>query len=190
MSTESPLLKLPGELRNKIYELVLTSPSPLYLHSPEAPRQVVRHSENLGALGTPSPVKRYVEFNMLKYVNRQLYSETAGLDFKYNSFKIKLGRPKPAQDGQDTEILRGPRVCKASQVKFDRGYLDDISKSASSQGQRLEIIWQHAIDLWEDAWWNPGCWEGPGYRVENEEKKIENGATLPREPSQVEMGNQ
>ncbi|KAI4953036.1 hypothetical protein J4E86_006575 [Alternaria arbusti] len=172
MSTESPLLKLPGELRNKIYELALSSPSPLYLHSPEAPRQVVRHSENLGALGTPSPVKRYVEFNMLKYVNRQLYSETAGLDFKYNSFKIKLGRPKPAQDGQDTEILRGPRVCKASQVKFDRGYLDDISKSASSQGQRLEIIWQHAIDLWEDAWWNPGCREGPGYRVENEEKEL------------------
>jgi len=156
----------------EIYELALTSPSPLYLHSPEAPRQVVRRSDNPDVLVTPSPVKRYVEFNKLKYVNRQLYSETAGLDFKYNSFKIKLGRSKPAQDGQNTEILQGPRVCKASQVKFDRGYLDDISKSASSQGQRLEIIWQHAIDLWEDAWWNPGCREGPGYRVENEEKEL------------------
>lgn len=66
--------RLPAELRNKIYELVLTAPNitriicvPGTARRKQKPKLV-------------DPQRPEFEFNQLKFVNRQLYKETAGLE--------------------------------------------------------------------------------------------------------------
>jgi hypothetical protein len=134
-----------------IYKLVLSSSTPLHLQSPQAPRQIVSYSWKVGALGVCAPVKRYIEFNKLKYVNKQVYSETAGLEFKYNSFKIELGRQVTVTAAG---LLRLRRIGY-THISFNTGALEDVGKSASSQGGRLEILWQHAKNLWEETYGDP-----------------------------------
>ncbi|KAF2823019.1 hypothetical protein CC86DRAFT_423112 [Ophiobolus disseminans] len=84
----SPLLRLPAELRNHIYKLVLTSSNVFedglrlgvtwyrttaFLFDCTEKYQSLNHSTTV---------------NQLKYVNKQLYKETAGLELKYNSLVI------------------------------------------------------------------------------------------------------
>jgi hypothetical protein len=96
----SPLLKLPSELRNHIYQCALSAElglrfkswetSPAWavelsaairrespVHSDHAPPQL----SDLGRCGDDSPAGR---FNQLKYTCRQLYHETAGLEVRFN----------------------------------------------------------------------------------------------------------
>ena len=115
----TPLLRLPGELRNRIYEYALTNENGLYYtkkHFNAGPRnskpsKLALHTKELHKpkLVMADPVwdnldiyscsevswinsdyydelkRSYTEdFNQLKYVCRQLYSETAGLELKYN----------------------------------------------------------------------------------------------------------
>ena len=89
MASTSPLLDLPAELRNTIYGLALTHSKPLhyrkpkgdgdksYLYLPEAPSQQVHD-------------QKPVEYNQLKYVNKQLYAETAGLELKFNDITFDI----------------------------------------------------------------------------------------------------
>jgi len=89
MANTSLLLDLPAELRNTIYQLALTHSKPLhyrkpegdgeksYLHLPEAHSQQV-HDE------TP------VEYNQLKYVNKQLFAETAQVQRYYVRHQPRL----------------------------------------------------------------------------------------------------
>lgn len=73
---------LPGELRNRIYEEVLTSKRNLKAvwtggKEPHLPNKITLHEvKNGGIVGT--------EFNEMKYVSRQFYAETAGLEAKFN----------------------------------------------------------------------------------------------------------
>lgn len=71
----SRLLRLPGELRNRIYRYTLTSDRPLTFVESIRPEK-----DRLAFFihGT------FVEFNQSKYVCRQLYTETAGLELKYS----------------------------------------------------------------------------------------------------------
>jgi len=64
----STFLALPAEIRNQIYELALTSPKPLRIHQ------------------TP---ERAPPFNQLKYINKQLYAETAHLELIYNNLLVR-----------------------------------------------------------------------------------------------------
>jgi hypothetical protein len=80
----SRLLQLPAELRNKIFELALTHTNwgdGLRLHVPSnnTKRFLYACSEQ------HESIHRAVEVNQLKYVNKQLWKETAGLEVKYNS---------------------------------------------------------------------------------------------------------
>jgi hypothetical protein len=78
---DSPLLQLPGELRNHIYELALTANGFLRYHSRlEKPCFVDVPSDR----NATTPSKGLPEFNQLKYVCLQIYSETACLELKLN----------------------------------------------------------------------------------------------------------
>jgi hypothetical protein len=69
----SPFLNLPGELRNAIYELVLHEPDGL---------QYVDCASNKPILKTRD--RPATSSNQLKFVNRQLYQETPGLELLHN----------------------------------------------------------------------------------------------------------
>lgn len=98
MSNSLNLLHLPPELRNKIYELVLTSDTTLHLQT------VATEYKRRGALYALSYPNGLLlepaEFNQLKYVNKKLYSEVAHLELRFNEIAViadpRSGIPGPA----------------------------------------------------------------------------------------------
>ncbi|KAF2244824.1 hypothetical protein BU26DRAFT_568819 [Trematosphaeria pertusa] len=87
LTSKLSFLGLPSELRNKVYKEALTADSKLlyWLQTWEDdnPRQILtllRVDYSLGCNNEP--------FNQLKYVNRQLYRETAGLELKFNTLSF------------------------------------------------------------------------------------------------------
>jgi len=88
----SSLLALPGEIRNKIYQFVLTSPDALrYRESSKRIQKPIFYS--LGSQRAEhGDENEQSEFNELKYVNKQLYNETAALELKYNVLRFN-GHP-------------------------------------------------------------------------------------------------
>lgn len=107
MQTPSPLLDLPGELRNWIFKYALISPEPLYYHSrSDATSSTMGTILKLGILveklDALEPVQ---EFNQLKFVNKQLYAETAGLEIKYNSiaFQAQCPEDEPSKQARSAE---------------------------------------------------------------------------------------
>jgi hypothetical protein len=114
MSTRCPLLKLPAELRNRklgsfaiatavvpwfpgntlivglaIYKSVLSTSAPLSIHSPQVSRRFEEYKKYDLDLDTFNSGSSHADFNKIKYVNKQLYCETTGLEFKYNETKIE-----------------------------------------------------------------------------------------------------
>jgi hypothetical protein len=87
----SRLMGLPAELRNKIYELVLTAPDGLRIWS----------APNSSGRSRSRPKPRLVEhcnqdhdFNQLKFVSRQIYKECAGLEVKFKNITFDHIRPQ------------------------------------------------------------------------------------------------
>jgi len=72
--SRSRLLRLPGELRNRIYKYALAADQILQYFEPKGREK--------GRLIEPNADS---DFNQMKYACRQLYSETAGLEIKYSS---------------------------------------------------------------------------------------------------------
>ncbi|KAF1916022.1 hypothetical protein BDU57DRAFT_538363 [Ampelomyces quisqualis] len=81
MSNAFNLLQLPPELRNTIYEMALTFDKSLHLLL-----DVISGSKWSRLLTHPHISSRLgpTEFNQLKYVNKQLYSEVALLELKFS----------------------------------------------------------------------------------------------------------
>lgn len=81
------LLQHPGEIRNLIYQFVLSSPHPLQYYA----------SNNFGCRGglcESDPRDLKVHVNQLKWVNRQLRAETSDLELRLNDVYMsqeKLG---------------------------------------------------------------------------------------------------
>lgn len=79
---QSPLLRLPGELRNKIYELALSADEPLlFKRGSLYERSIFR---DVTKCGTETIVSRNgsQDFNQLKFVCCQLYAEAACLELR------------------------------------------------------------------------------------------------------------
>lgn len=89
LEVSSPLLRLPGEIRNKIYQYVLTSSAPL--HRRQTWNLVSSHNLKLFRHHSfeeetaPSDTRPHPFFNSLKFVSRQVYAEIAGLELKLNT---------------------------------------------------------------------------------------------------------
>ncbi|KAF2119664.1 hypothetical protein BDV96DRAFT_642678 [Lophiotrema nucula] len=81
-----PLLKLSGELLNAIFKHALTADSGAVrcktdLQSSVSDKKMAVYD---GATDLTSSDEIPIEFNQLKYVNKQLYRQTAGLEIKFN----------------------------------------------------------------------------------------------------------
>jgi hypothetical protein len=110
-ATTSRLLLLPAEIRNKILEFALTSPSPLFHRQPK-PRQTSRtasrHHRLIEAIHISSPTSHYhPEFNMLKFVNKQLHAETIGIELQFNAVRFQPYEVIPLST---THLLLGTRA--------------------------------------------------------------------------------
>jgi hypothetical protein len=97
MADASTLFEIPGEIRNRILEYALTSSTPLQYNPP-----IDDDSRPSFCVSSTKPDGTMVshEFNVIKYVNRQLYAETAGLEIKLNTlhFSSQEGiRSSPTQ---------------------------------------------------------------------------------------------
>ncbi|KAF1916021.1 hypothetical protein BDU57DRAFT_538362 [Ampelomyces quisqualis] len=87
MTNHFRLLDLPAELRNKIFEYALTCPNGLHVRTLAIPSKrlawrhilLAAHDQHLDLLS------RSNEFNQLKFVNKQLYLETAHTELKHNN---------------------------------------------------------------------------------------------------------
>lgn len=97
----SPFLRLPSEIRNRIYELALTAPRSLvadmatsnrtrpvlYLPPNEDHPEIADHAVSPGTTERACDDQSH-SFNQLKLVNKQLYYETKGLELQYNDIRI------------------------------------------------------------------------------------------------------
>lgn len=87
ISQSSRFLQLPAELRNNVYEYVLTSPHALRSRKPT-------NGEHLPHGSDPSTSSSKVlepsadEFNQIKYVNKEIYKEANALELRYNTLRF------------------------------------------------------------------------------------------------------
>ncbi|KAF1831075.1 hypothetical protein BDW02DRAFT_70361 [Decorospora gaudefroyi] len=127
-SADSPFLRLPAELRNRIYELVLTSTEKRLRFADDGPCGKPRIYE-------PFPRFSKRDFNQLKYVCRELYQETAGLEAKFNILEITGGQwPKPGPARIFNKFLRGCAPAKR------RWFVKVILRQRHSGHSFMEII--------------------------------------------------
>jgi hypothetical protein len=143
--TISPLLKLPSELRNHIYQLVLSSERILQFESWETSPAYITEVVAAAKSDAPRvhkdhPPPHFVEcgrgirlaggFNQLKYSCHQLYNETAGLEVKFNCvtfFDCSDSYATPA-------FLRFINECSPKKVEW----FTDIN---------LEVVPERTVDL-------------------------------------------
>jgi len=91
------LLRLPGELRNFIYEYALTEERPLQVkrHGNDAAfkcyKQPLMQSEGYHETQGLAkwPKDAFVEVNQLRFVNKELYAETRALELRYNDLDFE-----------------------------------------------------------------------------------------------------
>jgi hypothetical protein len=85
---QSPLLRLPAELRNRIYEYALTAKGDLmYMFWGTDHKSIICDSAHDADSSRPVSVGA-TEFNQLKYVCLKLYAETAALELRLNTLNI------------------------------------------------------------------------------------------------------
>jgi hypothetical protein len=127
-----PFLKLPPELRNKIFELALTANNgTLRLHEGVA--------RDYGRMRTPTTLEEKVflyrtakqpEFNQLKWVNRQLYHETDALELRFND--ILIARVLYSKMNVDNQLLAFEKRCTLMQSRM----LNTITLNTKAFGRR------------------------------------------------------
>jgi hypothetical protein len=85
---QSPLLRLPAELRNRIYEYALTAKGDLmYMFWGTDHKSIICDSAHDADSSRPVSVGA-TEFNQLKYVCLKLYAETAAIELKLNALNV------------------------------------------------------------------------------------------------------
>ncbi len=107
----SPLLRLPGEIRNRIYEYALAADDNKISAKPCG-----LDSKNV-QIHLYLPENENIDFNLLKFVCRQLYKETAGIEAKFNT--VYFGARKPAE-----MFVHFIATCSTKRASVMRGFND------------------------------------------------------------------
>lgn len=98
MNERSPLMRLSRELRDIIYEYALYEPKGLFVYRDQDYKATFCCSR-----------RDHADFNQLKYVCRQLYHETHGLERRLNEL-VPAGvfrtAPRSAQDAHRDTVVR------------------------------------------------------------------------------------
>jgi hypothetical protein len=127
-----PLLRLPGEIRNLIYEYALTNEYGAY------------YRKEPGVKPKLYPARRACyELNRLKYVCRQLYIETAGIELKFNTILFSCFLPAvknmteiAAADQFLTFVCPDPPLCNWS---ISSGWTNTLRKVIISTKDALPL---------------------------------------------------
>jgi len=102
--------RLPPEIRNQIYEYVLTTDSgQLKFNAPPNPSWRPLYRRQTGNMISLS------KFNKLRYVSREMYQETAFLEYKFNTLVFK--QVERAKLEPDKQLLTLERLCPPA--RFD-----------------------------------------------------------------------
>jgi hypothetical protein len=102
MTTTTSFLSLPPEIRNRIYIFALTPSGVLEYFENDASsgRKSFFYAAQHGIVSSGHGHSNHdTEYNQLQYVNRQLHSETAGLELKYAPVLVFNGLPDPTRPG-------------------------------------------------------------------------------------------
>lgn len=115
--SESPLFKLPGELRNRIYSYVLSRDDPRHpaavfatqhsskaRHDEKSDTAFVRQTRQGHNVVTRFHTGDLEIANQLQFVNKQLRAETAGLTYKYNKDQTAIHQTSQHQDGAAQQL--------------------------------------------------------------------------------------
>ena len=136
----SPLLRLPGELRNRIYEYALQTDDDLKFDSGVRSYEGVSSDDGFDGHDIPRfiPCGAYRSdckdhLNQLKLTCRQLYKETAGLEVQVNRVHFMTHWSDKFGPGQ--LFLTFIRNCAANK----RGCFRDISLWTSTHRQNMEL---------------------------------------------------
>lgn len=123
-----PLLRLPGELRNKIFKIALTAASPLChrppvtIYDPVSPSTSAHHrlveERLINTQGSDAKCLR-PDFNSLKFVSKQLYMETAGLEVQTSAILFSSGRSSPYFADPQLPAKYGKQRKTAEQLFFE-----------------------------------------------------------------------
>ncbi|KAF2244822.1 hypothetical protein BU26DRAFT_553930 [Trematosphaeria pertusa] len=113
---ECHLMRLPGEIRNIIYEYALTEPDGLtYRNSEFCAARLVAHEPGDAGLNSGTRLD-YVEANQLQYVSREMRRETRGLGIVYNDLTF-VGTSNNLATSQFALFLR---VCASRHLDYIR----------------------------------------------------------------------
>ncbi|KAI4667099.1 uncharacterized protein J4E79_001783 [Alternaria viburni] len=144
MANTSFLLDLPAELRNTIYQLALTHSEPLHYRMPKdgEDKPYLYHREAPFQQGDD---EKLVEYNQLKYVNKQLYAETAGLELKFNDVTLSESSGHESPSDMLTAWVSSISIAKRSWIKtisitcdkYDPKCFDSESAEAVARLARL-----------------------------------------------------
>jgi hypothetical protein len=93
-TTESPLLRLPGELRNRIYGYVFDVDS---IRVRESPSDLVTATvvDTTSSASTRVPDYPLIDMHSLTWTCRLLYNETKLLPYQFNTFDLPLWALRP-----------------------------------------------------------------------------------------------
>ncbi|KAF1944321.1 hypothetical protein EJ02DRAFT_98722 [Clathrospora elynae] len=130
-----PFLRLPGELRNRICEYSLTT------------TEVLQFTEHRGKARLLDPANKVKDFNKLKYVCRQLYKETAGLEVKFNTVVIRFDFSSSPKREPARIFGTFLTTCAPSKVSW---FADIILKSSHS-GHNLNDLLEPASHIFPVA---------------------------------------
>jgi hypothetical protein len=104
MNCPKTLLSLPPEIRNRIYEFAMNSNGALFYFVAD----VSSNRKSLFHTNFQSDVHKATDFDQLKFVNRQLYSKTAGLELKRCTSLVfdHTCNLEVVQGAQEVDLLR------------------------------------------------------------------------------------
>jgi hypothetical protein len=156
---QSPLLRLPGEIRNKIHGYVLDKPGkslkllPLDMSDPTAPCHL--HYDHYNA----DTRERYREVNRMKYVCRLLYLETRTLGLGTTESSRVLSFP-PARERNpvytpQAAVVRFLRDCAPERIARLRYFTVHLERPLKIKytwkEDEKQGFWRlHKKELWEE----------------------------------------
>lgn len=132
----SPFLDLPAELRNRIFILALTAPDNVVAVTWQRGVTKARKKPVMVALdgNDAHPI------NQVKYVNRQLYNETAGLEIQHNA--IAFQSQLFTQAGATIGLFNFVRRCTPNKLQWlKRVILRENTDLDKPKAQRDALVW-------------------------------------------------
>jgi len=154
----TPLLRLPGELLNKIYRLALVCPTPLTSYTVSIP--IEDHKQNGDVYLKRQRTTAYPEAPGLLHTCSKIYGEASSIFWAENTFSFNLGRERLAERGNILRWLEGRNGFYLTSIKlhFSLDYTWARKTAPSKAGSlhircaRLEVAYSRRDEVGYETW--------------------------------------